>query len=89
LNSSNVSANQNDLAELTTAAVCNTPKKCIFVRIVDTCAGCKANSKHVDLTKAAFAELADVDQGILKVQFRTATHPKEWFVGARAFMLSD
>ncbi|KAH6915007.1 RlpA-like double-psi beta-barrel-protein domain-containing protein-containing protein [Coprinopsis sp. MPI-PUGE-AT-0042] len=58
--------------------LCNTPRKCIFVRVVDTCAGCKANSRHVDLTKAAFAQLADVDQGILKVKFRPATHPKEW-----------
>ncbi|TFK28832.1 hypothetical protein FA15DRAFT_633321 [Coprinopsis marcescibilis] len=58
--------------------LCNTPNQCIFVRVVDTCAGCKANSKHVDLTKAAFKELADVDQGILTVKYRHATEPEEW-----------
>ncbi|EAU84698.1 hypothetical protein CC1G_00217 [Coprinopsis cinerea okayama7 len=58
--------------------LCNTPKRCIFVRVVDTCAGCAANSKHVDLTRAAFGALADFDEGILKVQYRPATQPKEW-----------
>jgi hypothetical protein len=35
-------------------------------------------SKHVDLTKAAFAELADLDLGILVVQMRMATDPRVW-----------
>lgn len=35
-------------------------------------------SKHVDLTKAAFAELADLDVGILTVQMRKASDPRVW-----------
>ncbi|KAG9127679.1 hypothetical protein FRC07_010904 [Ceratobasidium sp. 392] len=35
-------------------------------------------SKHVDLTKAAFAELADLDLGILTVQMRMASNPRTW-----------
>ncbi|QRV72847.1 hypothetical protein RhiJN_00861 [Ceratobasidium sp. AG-Ba] len=58
--------------------LCNGPDKCIFVRVVDTCAGCKKGSKHVDLTKAAFAELADLDLGILTVQMRIASDPRMW-----------
>ncbi|KAG8746401.1 hypothetical protein FRC10_005112 [Ceratobasidium sp. 414] len=58
--------------------LCNGSDKCIFVRVVDTCAGCKKGSKHVDLTKAAFAELADLDLGILTVQMRMASDPRTW-----------
>ncbi|KZW04135.1 hypothetical protein EXIGLDRAFT_743709 [Exidia glandulosa HHB12029] len=58
--------------------LCNGSDKCIFVRVVDTCAGCKAGSKHVDLTKAAFSALADLDTGILNVKMRAATEPNEW-----------
>lgn len=59
--------------------LCNGPSKCIFVRVVDTCAGCKKGSKHVDLTKAAFSQLADLDTGKLTVQMRLATTPLDWF----------
>ncbi|KLO08524.1 hypothetical protein SCHPADRAFT_835226 [Schizopora paradoxa] len=59
--------------------VCNGPKKCVFVRVVDSCAGCAAGSKHVDLTKGAFSELADESVGILNVQMRIATEPTSWF----------
>ncbi|EIN10725.1 hypothetical protein PUNSTDRAFT_132799 [Punctularia strigosozonata HHB-11173 SS5] len=60
--------------------ICHTPQKCIFVRVVDTCAGCASGSKHVDLTRAAFGELADFDEGILTVQMRLATDPNDdWF----------
>jgi len=59
--------------------LCNGPKKCVFVRVVDSCAGCSAGSKHVDLTKAAFGELASYDEGTLSVQMRLATEPTEWF----------
>ncbi|RXW14394.1 hypothetical protein EST38_g11456 [Candolleomyces aberdarensis] len=54
--------------------------KCFKFIELDTCAGCAANSKHVDLTKAAFGELADFDRGILTVQYRHATDPdsKDW-----------
>ncbi|KAF8897439.1 RlpA-like double-psi beta-barrel-protein domain-containing protein-containing protein [Infundibulicybe gibba] len=59
--------------------ICNGPKKCIFVRVVDTCAGCKPGSKHVDLTRAAFETLADPDAGILTVSMRPASNiPDKW-----------
>ncbi|VDC02558.1 unnamed protein product [Peniophora sp. CBMAI 1063] len=58
--------------------LCNTPKKCVFVRVVDTCAGCAKGSKHVDLTRAAFGELADYDEGIVKVKMRMANEPDTW-----------
>ncbi|KAG8880251.1 hypothetical protein FRB97_000963 [Tulasnella sp. 331] len=60
--------------------LCNGSKKCIFVRVVDTCAGCKAGSAHVDLTKAAFHELAPLDVGQLKVHMRLAHgSPDKWY----------
>lgn len=60
-------------------SVCNGPtKKCVFVRVVDTCAGCAPGSKHVDLTRAAFRQLANLDVGILTVKFRRATKPDGW-----------
>ncbi|KAK0486921.1 Non-catalytic module family EXPN protein [Armillaria luteobubalina] len=58
--------------------LCRDPKKCIFVRVVDTCAGCAPGSKHVDLTKAAFTELANIDEGMLSVNLRFASEPKKW-----------
>ncbi|KAI0720212.1 hypothetical protein C8T65DRAFT_801660 [Cerioporus squamosus] len=58
--------------------LCHTPKKCVFVRVVDSCAGCAKGSKHVDLTRAAFGALADFDQGMLTVQMRKATDPDGW-----------
>ncbi|KAJ3573874.1 hypothetical protein NP233_g2153 [Leucocoprinus birnbaumii] len=60
--------------------LCNSKRKCIFVRVIDTCAGCARGSKHVDLTKAAFKELYDLDVGVATVQMRRATDPIEWFV---------
>jgi len=59
--------------------VCNGPKKCVFVRVVDSCAGCATGSKHVDMTKGAFSELADESVGVLNVQMRIATQPDTWF----------
>ncbi|KAF4619270.1 hypothetical protein D9613_005135 [Agrocybe pediades] len=59
--------------------LCNTPKKCVFVRVVDTCAGCAPGSKHVDLTRAAFGQLASFDEGVLQVQLRPATEPHGWY----------
>ncbi|EDR12818.1 expansin family protein [Laccaria bicolor S238N-H82] len=60
--------------------LCNSPTKCVYVRVVDTCAGCQAGSKHVDLTQAAFKQLATLDEGLLKnVQLRTAaSEPDDW-----------
>ncbi|EEB89902.1 hypothetical protein MPER_11955, partial [Moniliophthora perniciosa FA553] len=39
---------------------------------------CVPGSKHVDLTKAAFSALADLDEGITTVQMRLATDPIGW-----------
>ncbi|KAI0693787.1 hypothetical protein BC835DRAFT_1352026 [Cytidiella melzeri] len=57
--------------------LCSTSSKCVFVRVVDSCAGCAKGSKHVDLTQAAFKELADLDQGLLTVKMRQATDPAD------------
>ncbi|KAI0335561.1 hypothetical protein GY45DRAFT_1240357 [Cubamyces sp. BRFM 1775] len=57
--------------------LCHSSQKCVFVRVVDSCAGCAEGSKHVDLTKAAFSALADLDQGLLTVQMRQATDPAD------------
>ncbi|KAH9179898.1 Non-catalytic module family EXPN protein [Lactarius sanguifluus] len=58
----------------------STKNKCVFVRVVDTCAGCAKGSKHVDLTKNAFRQLADLEVGALTVQMRVAKQPEEWSV---------
>ncbi|KAK7695478.1 hypothetical protein QCA50_000114 [Cerrena zonata] len=58
--------------------LCSTVKQCVFVRVVDSCAGCKKGSKHVDLTQAAFKQLAGLDQGLLTVNMRQATDPDGW-----------
>lgn len=59
--------------------MCNGPKKCVFVRVVDSCAGCAPGSKHVDLTKAAFSQLADLNEGVLNVQMRLSSGPDTWY----------
>ncbi|KAJ6599164.1 hypothetical protein DFH09DRAFT_1130311 [Mycena vulgaris] len=59
--------------------LCNTPKKCVFARVVDTCAGCAKATHHVDLTRAPFGELATFDEGVVTIQSRTASDPDEWF----------
>ena len=61
-----------------TCTVCNGPTKCVFVRVVDSCAGCADGSQAVDLTKAAFSQLADINEGRLEVQMRLATTPSQW-----------
>lgn len=66
------------LMRISVHSVCNSPKKCVYARVVDTCAGCAAGSKHVDLTRAAFGELASFDEGTLSVQMRMATEPDTW-----------
>ncbi|GLB33704.1 putative secreted protein [Lyophyllum shimeji] len=43
--------------------LCNGPKKCVFVRVVDS----------------SFGELANFDQGVLAVQLRMATEPDHWY----------
>ncbi|KAJ7095284.1 hypothetical protein B0H15DRAFT_828853 [Mycena belliarum] len=58
--------------------LCNTPKKCVFVRVVDTCAGCATATHHVDLTRAPFGELAAFDEGVITIQSRGASDPDEW-----------
>jgi expansin (peptidoglycan-binding protein) len=57
------------------SAVCNGPTTCAYVRVVDTCAGCAPGSQHVDLTRAAFSTLANVDVGVLNVQMRPVSSP--------------
>ncbi|KAI0650647.1 hypothetical protein C8Q79DRAFT_998444 [Trametes meyenii] len=57
--------------------LCHTPQKCVFVRVVDSCAGCAKGSKHVDLTQAAFKNLANLEEGILMVKMRLATDPSD------------
>ncbi|KAK0490983.1 hypothetical protein IW261DRAFT_54336 [Armillaria novae-zelandiae] len=58
--------------------LCHGSTRCVYIRVVDTCAGCAPGSRHVDLTKAAFTELADIDEGILSVDLRLASPPKKW-----------
>ncbi|KAH9966133.1 hypothetical protein BC827DRAFT_1125468 [Russula dissimulans] len=58
--------------------LCTRPERCVFTRVVDSCAGCAKGSKHVDLTRAAFGSLADPDEGILTVFMRHAKEPSEW-----------
>ncbi|KAG6837546.1 hypothetical protein H0H93_007727 [Arthromyces matolae] len=59
--------------------LCNGPNKCVFVRVVDTCAGCKEGSHHIDLTRAAFEGLATLDQGkLMNIHCRKATPPETW-----------
>ncbi|KAJ6539246.1 hypothetical protein B0H19DRAFT_1177910 [Mycena capillaripes] len=59
--------------------LCNGPKKCVFVRVVDTCAGCAKASHHVDLTRSPFGQLANPDQGVVEMMSRPASKPHEWF----------
>ena len=59
------------------------------MRVVDTCAGCAAGSKHVDLTRAAFGALASFDEGTLTVQLREATEPSGWYAYLAALSLPE
>ena len=73
-----LTSNERDICADSAISVCSTKNKCVFVRVVDTCAGCAKGSKHVDLTKNAFKQLADLDVGALTVQMRVATEPEDW-----------
>ncbi|KAJ4466491.1 hypothetical protein J3R30DRAFT_2265627 [Lentinula aciculospora] len=57
--------------------LCNKDKKCVYVRVVDSCAGCAVGSKHVDLTQAAFKQLASLDEGTLTIQMRLTAAPRK------------
>ncbi|KAJ7667923.1 expansin family protein [Mycena polygramma] len=59
--------------------LCNGPKACVFVRVVDTCAGCAKASHHVDLTQAPFSRLASLNEGVAQMNVRPASEPNEWF----------
>ncbi|KAF9783033.1 hypothetical protein BJ322DRAFT_190722 [Thelephora terrestris] len=59
--------------------LCESAEKCVFVRVVDTCQGCAPGSRHVDLTKAPFRELGDLDTGVMQVNMRLASDPTQWF----------
>lgn len=53
---------------------------CVNVRVVDTCAGCKKDSKHVDLTIAAFEIFNPRSTGEMKVHMRRVEHkPAKWY----------
>ncbi|KAJ3894569.1 hypothetical protein GG344DRAFT_73872 [Lentinula edodes] len=57
--------------------LCNEDKKCVYVRVVDSCAGCAVGSKHVDLTQAAFEQLADLNVGTLITRMRITDPPQK------------
>ncbi|KAJ7276305.1 hypothetical protein B0H12DRAFT_1041198 [Mycena haematopus] len=60
--------------------LCNSPQTCIFVRVVDTCAGCADASHHVDLTKGSFRQLANPNEGLVSMNVRQASRPQDhWF----------
>ncbi|KAJ7638719.1 hypothetical protein FB45DRAFT_409832 [Roridomyces roridus] len=60
--------------------VCKGPSKCVFVRVVDSCAGCADASHHIDMTKGAFSVLEDPDQGTATVMARPASgDPDSWY----------
>ncbi|KAJ7744542.1 Non-catalytic module family EXPN protein [Mycena maculata] len=60
--------------------MCNGPEKCVFVRVVDSCAGCAPGSRHVDMTKDSFSQLAPLETGTATVMARPATPPTDiWF----------
>ncbi|KAG9017340.1 hypothetical protein FRB93_007454 [Tulasnella sp. JGI-2019a] len=60
--------------------LCNGPRRCALVRVVDTCAGCAAGSAHVDLTKAPFSQLASLETGQIKVHMPPAMNrPDKWY----------
>ncbi|TFK76008.1 hypothetical protein BDN72DRAFT_831451 [Pluteus cervinus] len=61
--------------------LCNSPSRCVFLRVIDSCAGCEEGSKHVDMTKRAFKQVAPgLDTGIMTVQMRRATPPPDvWY----------
>ncbi|KAJ6515989.1 hypothetical protein C8R45DRAFT_226370 [Mycena sanguinolenta] len=60
--------------------LCRDALTCIFVRVVDSCAGCADASHHVDLTKGSFSALADPDQGVATMNVRPASHPIDYWL---------
>lgn len=63
--------------------LCKGEDKCLRVRIVDKCAGCKKN--HVDLTKSAFKQLDpnhSLDTGVVKgLKLYQTSKPAPWDKG--------
>ncbi|KAF7355230.1 Expansin family protein [Mycena sanguinolenta] len=66
--------------------MCRNPLTCIFVRVVDSCAGCADASHHIDLTKGSFSTLADLDEGELTMNVREASRPDEWQVESKLLL---
>lgn len=50
-------------------------KKSVIVKIIDKCAGCKKN--QIDLTRSAFASIANTDDGIVKVTWKGVACPSK------------
>lgn len=53
-----------------------TNSQSIIVRVMDSCAGCTPGVPHVDLTKAAFQQLYDLDVGLVEsIEVRVLSKP--------------
>ena len=72
-----VAAMNND--EYNTAAYCGAyvqvtgPQGTVMARIVDLCPGCHAG--HLDLSREAFAAIADLPQGVVPITWRVVSPP--------------
>jgi len=49
--------------------------KSVTVKIIDKCAGCEPN-KDIDLTKEAFTQLADLDEGRIPISWKACACPR-------------
>lgn len=69
-----------NMADAQSLPVCErNHKKCVRVRVIDSCAGCRRDEKHVDLTQAPFRQLAPLSAGELEVYMRRVEHkPEKW-----------
>jgi expansin (peptidoglycan-binding protein) len=73
--SSNLDVSAFDLANFAGSASCGAcvsvsgPKGAVTVRVVDSCPDCSSN--HMDLSKEAFAKIADVSAGRVPITFHT------------------
>ncbi|KAF8351549.1 hypothetical protein F5887DRAFT_938074 [Amanita rubescens] len=62
--------------------LCSKPNICVYVRVVDSCAGCKPGTSHIDLTRKPFTLLFDnLDVGEGDVLYRPCLDPptESWF----------
>ncbi len=49
------------------------PKGTVRVKVLDSCPGCEVG--HLDLSRTAFAKIADEVQGVVPIKYRTVTNP--------------